>query len=116
MTGYQTITKIRRVEEKANALGFKFSTPKYASYDDDLIGLAPLDEESLPLYGRNAEIICGSLRDIEVFLVGAEWARQYDLMLKVSDDKKRERKEQDYRNKQLMQTLKKEDKEEKLDA
>ena len=106
MTGYQTILKIRRVEERANKLGFKFTGPKHGSYDDDVIGLAPLDAEALPLYGRNAEIICGTLRDIEVFIVGAEWARQYDSMLKISDEKKRERKEQDYRNRQLMAKLK----------
>jgi hypothetical protein len=42
------------------------------------------------------------------FMQGILWARNYDDMLKVSDVKKRERKEQDERNKQMIRLLKSE--------
>ena len=46
---------------------------------------------------------------LEIWLRGVEWSRKYDQMIKVSDDKKRQRKEQDVRNKQLVQRLKDEE-------
>ena len=42
------------------------------------------------------------------FMQGVVWARDYDQMLKISDVKKRERKEQDERNRQLVNILKNE--------
>ena len=42
------------------------------------------------------------------FMQGVVWARDYDHMLKISDVKRRERKEQDERNRQLVKILKNE--------
>jgi hypothetical protein len=107
MTGYSTIVKVRRVEEFANSLGFMFAYPKHqGSFGErDTLGLRPKDNDSLPIYTRDAELFSGSLHEIECFLNGIKWAREYDYMLKVADNKKRERKEQDYRNRRLMETL-----------
>lgn len=105
MTGYSTIQKVRRVEELASSLGFMFAYPKYSEHGVDSVGLRPKDEESLPIYNRDAELFNGTLHEVQCFLIGIQWAREYDYMLRVTDSKKRERKEQDYRNKRLMETL-----------
>jgi elongation factor P--beta-lysine ligase len=63
----------------------------------------------LPVYARDAQVFVGTIEQLEVWLRGVEWARQYDMLLRVSDDKKRKRKEQDERNRQLVQRLKNEE-------
>lgn len=105
--GYQQIVQIRKVEKQAEEMGFMFSYPKHG-WNDDLprIGLKPKDEESLPIYCRDAQLFVGSLDEVENFLHGIKWARDYDYMIKLSDDKKRQRKEQNVRNRQLMDRLK----------
>lgn len=106
MAGYNTIRKIQRVEEMANELGFMFAYPKYSNHGDaDTVGLRPKGEEALPIYNRDAELFHGTVHDLECFLIGIKWAREYDVFLRVADAKKRERKEQDYRNRRLMETL-----------
>lgn len=79
----------------------------------DMVAIRPKDQNSLPIYRRDAELFVGTLEQLEVWLRGVEWARQYDTMLKVSDDKKRKRKEQDELNRQLVLRLKDEFKERK---
>jgi hypothetical protein len=46
------------------------------------------------------------LEELEYWLRGVEWSRQYDEMLKVSNSKKREDKEQLVRNRRLFSILK----------
>jgi len=48
----------------------------------------------LPIYSRDAELFIGSIERLEDWLAGVQWARDYDMMLKVSDDKKRTRAEE----------------------
>jgi hypothetical protein len=48
----------------------------------------------------------GSLERLEDWLAGVRWARDYDMMLRLSDDKKRDTAEQKERNRLLMRTLK----------
>ena len=99
---------MRRAEAKANELGFMFSYPKHGwggSDDVARLALRPKDSDSLPIYSRDAQIFSGTLYEAEVFMLGIEWARNYDNMIKVSSVTKRERKEQDYRNKQLVSIL-----------
>lgn len=106
--GYDTILQIRRAEAKANELGFMFAYPKHGWSGSDgreRLALKPKDADSLPIYARDAQMFSGTLDDIEHFMLGIEWARNYDNMLKVSDTKKRERKEQDLRNKKLVDIL-----------
>lgn len=114
MSGYHIIAKIKRLEKECDEFGFMITKPKQWAITDhagDVIALVPKDQNSLPVYSRDAEIFVGSLEQLEIWLRGLEWARQYDVMLKVSDDKKRKRKEQDERNRQLVQILKGEFKE-----
>jgi hypothetical protein len=68
----------------------------------------PKDLEALPIYSRDATLFAGSLEAADKFMQGVIWARDYDRMLKVSDVAKRERKEQDERNKQMVMLLKSE--------
>lgn len=106
--GFNTYLTLKKIEEQANELGFKFSRPKHG-YESDYISLYPKDQDSLPIYVRDAQLYTGTLGEIEAFLDGIRWARDYDKMLKVSDSKKRERKEQDERNRQLTAILKQEE-------
>ena len=76
--------------------------------DGDTVALKPKDADSLPIYSRDAEVFVGSLTDLQYWLRGVEWAREYDRMIKISDDKKRVRKEQDERNRQMVKLLKSE--------
>ena len=108
MAGWNTIERIRRIEEAVDKLGFKFSKSKHSDWTDDhgALSLVPKDSDSLPIYSRDAELFVGSLERLEDWLAGVRWAREYDMMLKLSDEKKRERKEQDERNRILLKTIK----------
>lgn len=106
--GFSTYLELKRVEEMANNLGFAFASPKHHGPNSDFISLVPINDEAFPLYTRDAQLFTGTLGEVETFLTGLLWARAYDKMLKVSDEVKRERKEQDYRNKRLVSILKQE--------
>jgi len=106
MSGWSTIERIRRIEKQIDALGLKFSKSNTASSDHSTVSLVPKDLESLSIYSRDAELYIGSLEQLETWLHGVEWARNYDRMLKVSNDKKRAQAEQKELNRQLMQTIK----------
>ena len=62
--------------------------------------------DALPIYNRDAELFVGSLERLEDWLAGVRWARDYDRMLKLSNETKRQAGEQQQRNRQLMRTLK----------
>ena len=111
MVGYNTILKIERLREQADKFGFKFCYPKYGLLQDtvETLGLMPKDADSLPIYSRDAQCFEGTVDQLEIFLRGIEWARNYDRLLKLSTDEKRVQKEQDFRNKQLCKILKDED-------
>jgi hypothetical protein len=108
MSGWNTIERIRRLEEIVDALGFKFAKSKHGDWTDDhgALSLKPKDPDALPIYNRDAELYVGSIEGLETWLHGVRWAREYDMMLKLSDDKKRLAAEQKERNRQLMRTLK----------
>jgi hypothetical protein len=106
MSGYHTIIKFRRMEEQVNALGFMFCYPKHRYNDTvDMVALKPKDADAVPIYSRDAEVFSGTLDQLEVWLRGIEWARDYDRMLRISDDKKRAKKEDEYRHNQLVSKL-----------
>ena len=108
MSGYNTILRIRRLEESVTKLGMRMGNPKHGYYSNEYgeaVSLFPLDEE-LPTYSRDAELFTGSLEQLEVWLRGVEFARQYDYLLRISDDKKRARKEQDVKNRNLLSAIK----------
>lgn len=108
MAGYQTILHLRRLEERVDLLGFRMGNPRHGNYQQefgDLVALFPKDD-CLPIYSRDAEIFVGTLESMEVWLTGFEKAREYDRMLMGKTvESKRERKEQDYRNTQLMRKI-----------
>lgn len=107
--GFNTYRELQRIETLADQLGFKFDRPKHHGYESDYISLCPKDQDSLPIYTRDAQLYTGTLGEIQAFLVGLQWARDYDRIIKVSDPKKRERKEQDERNRKLAALLKQDD-------
>jgi len=108
MSGWNTIERVRRLEEIVDALGFKFAKSKHSEWNNDhgSLCLKPKDPDALPIYNRDAELYVGSIEGLETWLAGVRWAREYDMMLRLSDDKKRSAAEQKERNRQLMRTLK----------
>lgn len=108
MSGWNTIQRIRSIEETIDKLGFKFAKSKHGDWTDDhgALSLLPKDMDALPMYNRDAELFVGSLERLEDWLAGVQWARDYDRMCKISTDKAREAAEQKERNRQLMRTLK----------
>jgi len=108
MSGWETIRRIRHIEEQVEKLGFKFAKSKHSDWSEDhgALSLVPKDADALPIYSRDAELYVGSLEQLATWLHGVRWAREYDMMLRLSDDKKRVRKEQDERNRRLLKTLK----------
>jgi len=108
MSGWNTIQRIKRIEQEIDQLGFKFNKSKHSDWTEDhgALSLVPKNQEALPIYSRDAELYVGSLERLEDWLAGVRWAREYDRMLRVSDDGKRSRKEQDVRNKSLLTAIK----------
>ena len=71
------------------------------------MALVPCYPDSLPIYTRDAILFAGSLESADQFMQGIAWARDYDRMVVDRNiDTKRVRKEQDLRNKQLIEILK----------
>ena len=107
MTGFNQITRIRKFEYDIEQLGFRMSRPKHGGFrDEDVIALLAKDAEALPVYSRDSELFVGTMEQAEEWIRGIQWARQYDALLKLSDGKKRARKEQDVRNRNLMMQIK----------
>jgi hypothetical protein len=103
---WNDLERMKRVESRANALGFEFTSREHQWVDSgNAIHVRPKDD-LLPIYSRDATFFSGSLESIECWLDGIEWARHYDDLLKVSHSKKRERQEQLVRNQHLMKTIK----------
>lgn len=102
--GYITIQKLRRIEEQCAQIGLRMANPKYGGGTS--IALIPLDNDALPVYSRDAEMFIGTLDEIEVWLRGVEWSRNYYRLLRATSDKVIARREQDERNRRLVETLK----------
>ena len=109
MSGWNTIQQVRKLEERADKLGLKFSQYKHDDSFGANVALIPKDQDALPIYTRDAELFAGTLEGAAYWLQGVAWARDYDSMVidKKLDDK-RKRKEQDERNRQLILILKNE--------
>lgn len=107
MSGWNTIQTIRKLEERADLLGMKFTAYKHDDMYGENVALVPKDRDALPIYSRDAILFAGSLEHADKFMQGVLWAREYDrLAVDRKMDAKRARKEQDERNKQLMKMLK----------
>lgn len=98
--GMQTINRIKEIETKAAGMGFAFATDGRISYGQpnnlDLVSLVPL-ENMLPVYSRDAILFTGTLDQVETFLIGISWSRDYDWMLNISNPDKRYFGENKYR-------------------
>ena len=103
--GFDAFLSYQNTLERANKLGFTFGRPKYSYNNEDNIGLFPLNDD-LPIYVRDAMLACGDLTQIQAFLAGVEFARNYDEMMKVSSDKTRAKKEHEYRKNKMFKQLK----------
>ena len=105
MSGYNTYTRYQRIEAQAAQLGFRIGNPKHGHWSDtsagDMVAIYPKDDE-LPTFSRDAEIFCGSFSSLEVFLTGWARAQQYDMILRLSDDKKRKKFEDKERERQRL--------------
>ncbi len=109
MSGYHTILRIRRLEEEVDKLGFRMGNAKHGNYRQefgDTVALFPKDD-CFPIYSRDAEIFVGTLEEMEVWLRGWQKSFEYHRMLIGRNfEGKVKRKEQDYRNQQLMKKIK----------
>jgi len=110
MSGYNAVVALRRLEADVDKLGFMLCAPRSGWGGDDFadrVAIKPKDADSLPIYSRDAELFTGSLEELRIWLRGVHWAREYDMMLKLSDEKKRATKEEHERGRQLIARLKK---------
>ncbi len=109
MSGFNTILRIRRLEEEIDKLGFRMGNSKHGNYRQefgDVVALFPKDD-AFPIYSRDAEIFVGTLEEMEVWLRGWQKSFEYHRMLMGRNfEKTVERKEQNYRNEQLMRQIK----------
>lgn len=109
MSGYHTILRIRRLEEEVDKLGMRMGNTKHGNYRQefgDVVALFPKDD-ALPIYSRDAELFVGTLEEMEVWLRGWQKSFEYCRMLIGRNFEERvKRKEQDYRNEQLIQQIK----------
>ena len=109
MSGWNQIQQVRKLEERADKLGLKFTAHKHDDRYGDNVALVPKDNDALPIYSRDAVMFAGSLEGAAYWMQGVMWAREYDRMNTDRNlDKKRERKEQDERNMQIAKILKEE--------
>lgn len=105
MTGWATIKKIRRFEERAAKLGFAIQEPTQynSSYSgitgsgdkfwadempSDNVSLAPADDR-YPCWRRGSSIFSGSIEEGEFFLQGVEFAHTSDAAIGMGAEKKR---------------------------
>lgn len=113
MTGYSTYTRWQRIEAQAKQLGFRLDNPKHGNWgsigDTDMVALYP-DAEALPIWNRDADIFTGTFSEVEIFLAGWARAQQYDMILRLSDDKKRKKYEDKERARQAEQKKREEQK------
>jgi len=109
MSGWNQIQQVRKLEERADKLGLKFTAYKHDDMYGESVALIPKDSNALPIYSRDAVMFAGSLEGAAYWMQGVMWAREYDrLTIDRKMDEKRERKEQDERNKQMVKILKEE--------
>ena len=104
MSGYSLILKIQRMEKDLHDLGMRWGYDKFGRGDSehgDTVAVFPRDEE-LPIYTRDASLFYGTINQLDTWLNGVKWARDYDRMLRISDDKRREKHEAKERERQAL--------------
>jgi hypothetical protein len=114
VAGWQLLRSFRDIEERANNIGLRFAPSKYNGMEFDTIALIPFDEH-LPIYNREAEVFSGSLHDIDKWLRGVEWSRNYDNLMMSKNDEKRKTAENKYQQRELLKIIRDGEKQKKLD-
>lgn len=112
MSGYSTVALVHRLEREVAELGFEMRNPAGtwgAEYENRVV-LCPRSENQT-IYADSAEVYRGSLEQLDSWLSGIRYAREYDAMLfgknhNANRSKRVDRIVQDRKNKQLMNTLK----------
>lgn len=106
MAGYNFIRKVKYLEEECHKLGLQMCHAKHYHQEfGDVVALKPRDN-CLPVYSRDAEVFVGTLEALEHWLQGLHFARKYDSMIMGKKfDSQRLRKEQDFRNTNLVSIL-----------
>lgn len=94
--GMSMIDRIDRIREAVDRLGFRMGKPPYSAISEtdniDTIALYPKGN-LLPVYARDACLFTGNLVELEYWVKGLDWARQYDSYLGAMSDKRREQYE-----------------------
>jgi len=112
MTGYRHIVQLEQLKAKCDELGFRMGYSQHGYYNKeygDIVALFPKDQDALPVYNRDAQLFTGTIEELKVWISGIEWARNYDRMtIGKAIDARRARKEQDWRNQNLVRILTKE--------
>jgi hypothetical protein len=108
--GYNTIRRLERIKEECARMGLRIGNPKGGWNRDygDVLAVLPTDD-ALPIYARDAELFVGNLDELSRWLQGAQWMHDYYMMLKLVDEKKVQKKEDDVRHEQLVRKLKNEE-------
>ena len=98
--------KLKTLDRLAKLTGFKVLplTGWNQSFNDNL-SLIP-ETDKLPIYSRDAVLMNGTAEDLIAFIIGWQKSLEYINMLGICNQKKIERKEQDYRNKELARLIK----------
>mgnify|MGYP003341844937 CR=1 FL=1 len=101
MSGFGDIERVTRFLDKVKKMGFVAS---YSRTGVDFLSLRPA-EDHYPIYSRNSELFSGTMEAAEYWLLGIEWAREYDRLINVSNNKRRAQREQAWRNQDLIKIL-----------
>jgi hypothetical protein len=108
--GYDTILKLRRVEDECAKMGLRIGNPKggWNRTYGEILAVFPTDD-ALPIYARDAELFVGNLDELNKWLQGAKWMHDYYMMLKLVNEKKVQKQEDHVRNERLVRKLKNEE-------
>lgn len=109
MAGYRMIKKIEQVEQRCRELGLVITSPRMIC-DQDMVAVYPA-KDKLPVYAQDAELFVGTLEELEMWLWGIVWAREYDMILGACKPARRDKFEDNERKRQLMAILRKQQKE-----
>lgn len=104
MSGWTTVSLVHDIERQLDQMGLSMARGQ----DYNKVTVIPKPNMPTTIYTNGTTLFSGTLEELDVWLWGIRWAREYDRVLfgKTHDDK-RLRKEQDARNRQLVEIIKK---------
>ena len=104
MIGMQEIRRVEKIKERLDNIGFRIVP---STLGNNMISISPKDEKCFPLLAKNATFLHGTLDDVERWLDGFQWARDYDRMLfGKTHNGKRVKKEEEIFQKRTFDILK----------